>query len=211
MTVNASSMNPDHALLYRDRNSLWIRIVDWHNRAPVELNTGRLLDPDEPPAQPEDEPILLPSALDKDEIPPGFATVELLLREGQANDALRAIRACLSQRLVLIRDKATHARGQYLNSRAQSVIDRLSAQLKKAEGQYNHAYQAMLTLGMNGDNHKYRKLMKEDLITGNEFERNRPLGQGYERPVSWVWHNTGAMNEHSLDQNWLEEGEIIHW
>jgi hypothetical protein len=53
----------------------------------------------------------------------------------------------------------------------------------------------------------YRHLNDKDLTYSNVFDKDRPLGRGYEDPVSWIWHMQESGGRGQLDDNWLEEGE----
>jgi hypothetical protein len=132
----------------------------------------------------------------------------LRLREGQANDALKAIRMALSQKLVLRRDKQANIRGQRDTNRSTANIGRLDAQIERFTEQYCRAYSTMISLGMPVTHQVYRPLNKEDLNYNNVFQSDRPLGRGYEPPVSWIWRMNEAGGADQLDDNWLEEGQL---
>jgi hypothetical protein len=203
-------MERDHVLLGRARSALWGRITEWRSRLPTELDTtGDLVDVEDPLSYPEDEQILLPSSLPPDDCPSDLGNLELRLRWGQANDSLKTIRTCLSQRLVLLRDKRLNARGQESNTRANSTIGRFNIQIAQAAAQYRQAYRAMRTLGME-ENMVYQELKEVDLSTSNVFDPHRPVGRGNDAGPSWIWRNNAAQLGNSPDANLLEEGECIH-
>lgn len=205
LTVNSGSMEREHVLLNRARSAPWGRIIGWRTRLPTGLDAVDDLDnTEEPLSYPEDENILLPSSLPREDCPPDLGALELRLREGQANDSLKAIRTCLSQRLVLLRDKITNARGQDLNARANSTINRFNIQIAQAAAQYRQAYRAMRVLGME-ENKTYQELKEEHISTSNVFNSNRSLGRGDEAGPSWIWRNNVSQMGDSLDANLLEE------
>ncbi|PVF91605.1 hypothetical protein CPB86DRAFT_303151 [Serendipita vermifera] len=205
LTVHSGSMERDHVLLSRARSSLWGRIVEWKTRLPTELDAiGDFNDMEEPLSYPEDEQILLPSSLAREECPPDLGILELRLREGQANDSLKTIRLCLSQRLLLYRDKRLNARGQELNARANSTINRFNIQINQAAEQYRQAHRAMCTLGMKA-NDTYQDLKEADITTSNVFNTNRSVGRGKDTGPSWIWRSNSAQMGDALDANLLEE------
>jgi hypothetical protein len=209
LTVNSGSMERDHVLLSRAHSALWGRITEWRSRLPTRLDT--ISDPvkvDDPLSYPEDEQILLPSLLPKDDCPLDLGNLELQLRWGQANDSLKTIRTCLSQRLVLLRDKRLNAQGQDSNTRANSTIGRFNIQIAQAAAQYRQAYQAMRKLGME-ENTVYQELKEADISTSYIFDSNRPVGRGNNTGPSWIWRHNGTQLGNSLDANLLEEGEYI--
>ncbi|KIM19648.1 hypothetical protein M408DRAFT_313788, partial [Serendipita vermifera MAFF 305830] len=205
-TVNAGSSEREHVLLARRRISLWRRIVEWRARATeqVEEEDQEAMDPND---RPEEERIDLPSSMPPAERSPELARVELQLREGQANDALKGIRVALSQMLVLRRDKQANVRGQVSSSRASGNIQRLNTQTKRLAEQYRQSYLAMIELGMPATHQTYRPLRDADLNSRNVFETNRPLGRGNEAPISWIWHMHETNGERQFDNDWLDEGK----
>jgi len=150
----------------------------------------------------------LPSSIPIVERSPQLSAIELRLREGQANDALKAIRMALSQKLVLRRDKRLNIRGQRENNRASANIGRVDTQISRLADQYRRAYSAMKALGMPANHRVYQPLKNEDLNYSNVFDVDRPLGRGYQAPVSWIWCMTEVGGPNQLDDNWLEEGEL---
>lgn len=190
--------------------TLWSRIIEWRSASPIDLEIYGCppeLDRSHSCPEPEDEQLALPSTIPSD---PRFAhlrSIELRLREGQANDALKDIRACISQKLVLLRDKKANARGQFANAAANTVIARFDGQLSQAAALYRHNYRSMLSLGMSDSHSLYRKLDDDDLKASNVFNSKRTLGRGTAIPVSWVWHN--STTNHSLDGKWLQEGQSL--
>lgn len=201
-SVNSGSMERDHVLLAHARTSLWERILNWRDRSPLEFG-----DPEanrEEPEFPEDHPITLPSSLPNISRPHDLANLELQLREGQANDALRTIRSCLSQRLVLNREKKNN-RSQHNGRLLNNAVGRFEVPINQAATQYRKAYNTMIQLGMRQDHPVYRPLEDKDLTAGNVFNPARPLGRGHEPAIPWIWYNSGVVAQDSLADNWLEE------
>ncbi|CAG8514381.1 11061_t:CDS:2 [Acaulospora colombiana] len=197
----------DHVLLARARTSLWERILNWHEQSPLE--SGDIELNKEEPEFPENQPITLPSSLPHIARPRDLADLELQLREGQANDALRTIRGYLSQKLVLTRarkDNRSQHSGRLLNDAA----EKFKAPMNLAVSQYRRAYDAMIQLGMRQENPVYRPLLDSDITTSKVFDVKRSVGRGYEK-LSWIWSNSGAMASGSFTDSWLEEVNRDRW
>ncbi|PVF91436.1 hypothetical protein CPB86DRAFT_719431, partial [Serendipita vermifera] len=206
-TVNSGSMEREHVLLAEECISLWEWIVKWRMHspfAPSDMENDSPSDIPDAPDFPEDEAVILPSSMSELGGLRELANLELQLREGQANEALKTIRECLSQRLVLIRKKkADH--DKVSTRQASSAYDRLTAQMNQAAVVYRKAYNAMIKLGMNIDHPVYRPLHAQDLGVGDIFNTNRTLGQGYKPNAPWIWYTSGVFSSNSLAQSWLEE------
>jgi hypothetical protein len=212
-------MERDHVLLNEERISLWERIVKWRANSPFTPSDPENDSPSdipEAPDFPENEAVILPSSLPESGRSRELTNLEVQLREGQANEALKTIRECLSQRLVLIRKKKTD-HDKVSTRQASGAYTRLTAQMDQAAVIYRKAYDAMIKLGMNQNHPVYRPLLDQDLSAGDIFNQNRTLGHGYKPNAPWIWYTSGVFSTNSIAQNWLEEGmshvlrNIAYW
>jgi hypothetical protein len=199
-------MERDHVLLERARRALWTRILAWSENS-VDDDQADHYEEADCPSCPEDESLMLPSSSRGEGWPPQASNIERCLRQGQANDALKAIRTLLSQKLVLRRDKRLNIRGTTGITRSNLNLARIEKEIQESAERYRRAYSAMLRLGMPDTEKVYRHLNDKDLTYSNVFDKDRPLGRGYEGPVSWIWHMQESGGHGQLDDNWLEEGE----
>jgi hypothetical protein len=138
------------------------------------------------------------------------------LRKGQANEALKALRNQLAQRLVIHREMARILRGQNNLTRAHSALGRLKAQIFESARGYRNAHAAMQRLGMAENDRSYPPLLDSDIATTNAFDNPRPVGRGEPSPISWIWRiNVNAEIDSlapPIGEDWLEEGtRLIHW
>jgi hypothetical protein len=199
-------MERDHVLLERARRALWTRILAWSENS-VDDHQADHYEEADCPSCPEDESLMLPSSSCGEGWPPQASNTERRLRQGQANDALKAIRTLLSQKLVLRRDKRLNIRGTTGITRSNLNLARIEREIQESAERYRRAYSAMLRLGMPDTDKVYHHLNDKDLTYSNVFDKDRPLGRGYEDPVSWIWHMQESGGRGQLDDNWLEEGE----
>jgi hypothetical protein len=206
-------MEIETVLLKRERDALANRLHEWRSRAPTGFNTIDDADDDleasleNGDTLPEDEELTLPSSLPGNrERSQKLVDIEMHLRKGQANDCLEKIRTCLAHKLALSRQKKARARGQHENTRASNFIKRLHDQIEDLATQYQKAYLAMISLGMDANDKRYRAMEASDLKIGNrqDQEQIQPLGHTHTSSVSWIWYNTAEPTE---DQHgkWLDE------
>ncbi|KAG8818805.1 hypothetical protein FRC19_010305 [Serendipita sp. 401] len=208
--INSGSMEIESDLLERERKQLWDRLLQWRLDSPTAQITGDDLTFDieaDDTTYPEDEPVILPSSLPSQQRPLQLAQIEQRLREGQANDALEAIRTFLAHRVALFRTKRLDMSGQKSNTRADAVVRRVGEQIQHAAAQYRRAYRAMLSLGMSPANSIYQDLQDSHLTPGSVFDVPHIPGQG--RELSWIWQNTDVIR--NMDDNWLDEVERVQF
>jgi hypothetical protein len=115
--------------------------------------------------QPEDVPLLLPSALSELQTigcVPGLVEIEQKLREAQCVDSLEQLRNHLHMKARLITHKGLHVRHQGPNTRARSLINRNDLKIRQFTMKYQAARVALLAL--NGDDEATLgwELLKED-------------------------------------------------
>ncbi|KAI0061776.1 hypothetical protein BV25DRAFT_1804969, partial [Artomyces pyxidatus] len=117
----------------------------------------------------------------------GLADKELRLRRGQAEDALHQVRRSIRMRIGMIHYKHVHVDGQGVaaNTRARTLVSRISDKLRRHVRRYRAAYAALLSLSPDGDWKVHlRQLREEDIRSAREDER--ALGEGH-RELSWIW------------------------
>ena len=149
--------------------------------------------------------IWLPSSFTKSErIQMGLeqiAKVEAELREGQANDALEALRASLAEKSLRFRTEVKPAKSQRTMTRAWDSIHKADKQIRGAVQCYRLARTALGGLGVAGELlERYKEIHKRDLkMSGDVVEENRVGQRSWELP--WFWR---------LDRKWdKEEDEFL--
>jgi hypothetical protein len=149
--------------------------------------------------------LLLPSSFTKSErIQMGLgqvAEVEAELREGQANDALEALRAGLAEKSLRFRTEVKPAKSQKTMTRAWDSIHRADKQIRGAVQCYCLARSALEELGASKELLKrYQEIQKKDLkMSRDVVEENRVGQRSSELP--WFWR---------LDRKWdKDRGEFL--
>lgn len=129
------------------------------------------------------------------------ARVEAELREGQANDALEALRAGLAEKSLRFRTEVRPAKSQKTMTRAWDSIHRADKQIRGAVRCYRLARNALEMLGVSNELLvRYKEIEKKDLkISRDVVEENRVGQRSSELP--WFWR---------LDSKWDEDrGEFL--
>jgi len=209
--VNNGLMDIHHIALANSRRTLWERIIVWRSKSPEGFNEHDGEDEQVvPDGNPEDQELLFPSSLNADRQLPQLAAIEMELRMGQANEALKALRNQLAQRLVMHREIGRNVRGQPNMTRAHGAMSRINAQITESARGYRNARTAMQHLGIAEDNQSYPPLLDSDISTTNAFDNPRSLGRGEATPISWIWRvNINAERNGvppPIGEDWLEEG-----
>ena len=127
--------------------------------------------------------------------------VEAELREGQANDALEALRAGLAEKSLRFRTEVKPAKSQKTMTRAWDSIHRADKQIRSAVRCYQLACNALKGLGAPDELlTQYKEIKKRDLkMSRDVVEENRVGQRSSELP--WFWR---------LDSKWDEErGEFL--
>jgi hypothetical protein len=131
-------------------------------------------------AKPEDDSLQLPSAFSaaqRDDLGlASLAAIEYDLREGQAHDALHAVREAIKTFSYNLAFKKTNIFGQRANSRAQSFLQFLSKDKVSAADKYRRAHAALLKLGLPTDDTVFQPLHDDQLWMKNVNEP-RKLGE----------------------------------
>ena len=113
--------------------------------------------------------------------------VEVELREGQANDALEALRAGLAEKSLRFRTEVKPAKSQKTATRAWDSIHRADQQIKAAVRSYRLARTSLEALGAEEQLlSQYQEIQKKDLkMSGDIVEENR-VGQRSSE-LAWFW------------------------
>jgi hypothetical protein len=139
----------------------------------------------------EKYPILLPSALGHEMCKKlNLQTVlqaELALREGQANDALYAIRLYIGEKSVRFRKNLRLAKSKVQKTRSWDAIHTVDRCLKEQSLIYNSARNVMIKLGAdNNTMSHYQVLTSEDLKVNTAIVEPNARGQ-HNVKLSWIW------------------------
>jgi len=151
-------------------------------------------------------PLMLPSSLSpRTHCDPHLLNIEFYLRFAQCNESLNSLRNELCAQAFVLIDKRRFQRGQKANTRSQTVIDGILANITRAATRYRIARAALSSLAtrlnksgwdrdflplQDGD---IRPLVVEDITekaTQKEIRDrlNRKSGQPEgRRKVSWIW------------------------
>ena len=127
--------------------------------------------------------------------------VEAELREGQANDALEALRAGLAEKSLRFRTEVKPAKSQKTATRAWDSIHRADKQIRGAVQCYRLARNALQGLEASGELlSRYQEIQKKDLKMSRDIiEENRVGQRSSELP--WFWR---------LDRKWdKDRGEFV--
>ncbi|KAJ7763723.1 hypothetical protein B0H16DRAFT_1661737 [Mycena metata] len=120
----------------------------------------------------------------------GLIEVESSLREGEAHDALEALRQGLRVRTMTNRYRLRHATGQRALTRGQGVLRQNNVRIHKAKLRYRYARNALAQLRGNGEWERTLKVL-EDKDGGVGSYGVVALGEG-RRTLSWIWYTSKA-------------------
>ena len=119
--------------------------------------------------------------------------IEMELREGQANDALEALRAGLAEKSLRFRTEVKPAKGQKTATRAWDSIHRADKQIRAAVRSYRLARSAMEELGAGKHLlNRYQEIKKKDLKMSRDVVEENRVGQRSSE-LAWFWR---------LDRKW---------
>jgi hypothetical protein len=120
-----------------------------------------------------------------------LAEKELFLREGQANDALQAIRLAIGEKSFRFRKQLRTANSKVKKTRSWDLIKSASKQLQHHRLIYRQARQAMIQLGASSQLLKlYQELTDDDIRTSTAIEEPNARGQRNSE-LSWIWKMPG--------------------
>ena len=127
--------------------------------------------------------------------------IEIELWEGQANDALEALRAGLAEKSLRFWTEVKPAKSQRTMTRAWDSIHRADNQIKAAVGSYRLAKGALESLGASKQLlDQYQDIRKEDLKMSRDIVEENRVGQRSSE-LAWIWR---------LDWKWeSNQGEFM--
>lgn len=169
--------------IQNDGNQLRLDLAKWRNfqtqLMPMLGDVVTAL----PPSEIHDEILFLPSDLTKAQRNEfqisHLEDVEIRLREGEAQDALRDLRMTVRNINTLTFQKRVEVRGQDAHTRANGVINRFKVKRHLLVMRYNSARSAMIALGCTniGDDDDFPPLSEAD-ATMKHSEKPYQLGDG---------------------------------
>ena len=130
-----------------------------------------------------------------------IATVEIELWEGQANDALEALRASLAEKSLRFRTEVKPAKSQKTMTRAWDSIHKADKQIRDAVHHYQLARSALGELGAPRELlSQYQGIQKKDLKMSRDIVEENRVGQRSSE-LPWFWR---------LDGKWdNDRGEFV--
>jgi len=137
-----------------------------------------------------------------------FATIEYDLREGQAHDALHAVREAIKTFNYNLAFKKVNIHGQSANTRAQTFLKSLAADKVSAGDKYRRARAALLKLGLSESDSVFRPLENKDLWMKN-VSMPRQMGDD-DKPDPWFWTvgRPGGMTQEE-ESEWSRESKCL--
>ncbi|KDQ18592.1 hypothetical protein BOTBODRAFT_171407, partial [Botryobasidium botryosum FD-172 SS1] len=148
-----------------------------------------------------------------------LAATEQRFREAQAHEALGDLRIAIKRRAFGLKLKKGNksGRGQKANTRMQTQLRALQADVVKHAEKYRSARKALRSLGMPKEDKTFRPLEPEDLWGShmddgweNESMLDVTTGEG-KRHVSWIWLTERVSTAASTDASWAKEADRVLW
>ncbi|KAG1888829.1 hypothetical protein F4604DRAFT_1915889 [Suillus subluteus] len=134
---------------------------------------------------------------------------ELVLRVGQANDALHNIRVHLADKAVIFHKTVRAARSQAKSTRAWAQVHSVDRIVSIQASIYSKCRSQLSKLG--ADQHlleRYRPLVKEDLKVSTAVTNPNARGQR-NNILAWFW--SMDVDGDSNGSDWLNEFYRVHW
>ena len=123
------------------------------------------------------------------------ADVEAELREGQANDALEALRAGLAEKSLRFRTEVKPAKSQKTMTRAWDSIHKADKQVRGAVQCYRLARSALEGLGASKELlHRFQEIQKKDLKMSRDIVEENRVGQRSSE-LPWFWRLDRRLDE----------------
>jgi hypothetical protein len=113
--------------------------------------------------------------------------VEYALQEGQAHDALHAVRLAIQTFNYNVRFKIDNVRGQNANMRANEFLSSLATDKVSAADKYRRARQALLSLGLSEDDKTLQPLFDNQLWSKNKSSGPRVGETKTKKEEPWFW------------------------
>jgi hypothetical protein len=162
--------------------------------------------------KPEDDSLQLPSVFTPSQqinfSLTDLATIEYDLREGQAHDALHAVREAIKTFNYNLAFKETHIHGQWANTQAQTFLQLLSKDRVSAADKYRRARAALLKLGLPETDTVLQPLRNDQLWMKNVNEPQKLGETALNDP--WIWkvgRPKGLSKQQEAD--WSEDSTYI--
>ncbi|KAG5634201.1 hypothetical protein H0H81_002915, partial [Sphagnurus paluster] len=179
--------------------------------APMPTNGDFNLDNDD--RLPESRSILLPSNMSKqDRKAFGLNSLrkkELALRQGQANEALQAIRIGIGEKSFRFRNNFRPANSKGLKTRAWTLINNAGKKLQQHRLLYRQARQAMILLGADHlTRETYKDLTTDDMKTSTAVQQTNASGQR-NAELSWIWRMEGIFD--GDEDAFVTELQRVNW
>ena len=155
---------------------------------------------------PEKIPLIMPSAIGKDRITTehlkALASLELKLREGQANDCLERLRLALGHKSLLFRTRVRNASSVKEKTKAWDDVKTARRQVDKHVRGYHRARNAMARLGADLELlEKYLVIERKDLALSGDITKENRLGQRNDT-LAWFW---SVGKDSSTSNAWMTE------
>ncbi|KZT31244.1 hypothetical protein SISSUDRAFT_1067932 [Sistotremastrum suecicum HHB10207 ss-3] len=196
------------------------RLQKWRAAQAIYMpGTAALLQDHPPTSNVEEEPLLLPSAIDSaTRLTVCLANVpqkELQLRVGLAHGALETLRKLLRVQSDYTLHRRQNIHGQRALTQSHQVLQSFETKITRAADRYRSAFKAILLLDDRPSfylaEHGFRELRKQDIKgprpdtsfdkQSSSKRRRLPtdaLGEGY-RELTWIWKQCNR--EHPLDSS----------
>jgi hypothetical protein len=155
---------------------------------------------------PEKIPLLMPSAMGKDNINTdhmkALASQELKLRQGQANDCLKHLRLALGHKALLFRMRVRNASSVKERTKAWDDVKTARRQVDKHVRGYHRARSAMVRLGAGAEVlGMYLVIERKDLALSRDITDENRLGQRNDK-LAWFW---SVGRDSSANNAWMTE------
>ncbi|KAG1767881.1 hypothetical protein EV702DRAFT_979832 [Suillus placidus] len=133
---------------------------------------------------------------------------EISLREGQANDALHAIRINLADKAVLFRTTVRSAKSQARSTRAWAQVHSVDRILHLNVQTYSKCRKQLVHLGADDLLAKFRPLEKANLKATAVVADPNACGQR-NSTLAWFW--SIDVQGDSTSNDWMDEFYRVHW
>ncbi|KII83090.1 hypothetical protein PLICRDRAFT_119855, partial [Plicaturopsis crispa FD-325 SS-3] len=165
-------------------------------------------------SRPEDIVLMLPSSFTREALVDmdltDLAKCEIKLRQGQANDALHALRMTLGHKSVLFRTKVRHdADSQRKKGRAWAKVFAAETTIRHHARVYGRCREALQRLEARDSVLKrYQELKRHHLKVTTEIADPNPRGSRNDS-LTWLWNIGGADDMENSD--FMKRLYEVHW
>jgi len=153
-------------------------------------------------------PVPLPSQISPTPVA-SYRDTEVVLRIGEANDALQAIRTEIGYKSYLYRGQIRPFKGKNKRTRGWDNIKRSDEELNFQRQIYTNAVSALRALGASDDIlAQYQEITKEDMKTVTAISEPNARGQSKEQ-LAWFWNlDVSGDSENSQHMEECESGNF---